>query len=71
MTTYIINIPITTTYTFNVDREAGLTKEQLLSSISDDELSNGDLEEVGWGEVKHYFLKKEVDVQDEEGNDIA
>ena len=70
MASYMVNIPVTVTYTFCVEREEGLTKEELLKSITDDELNDGEMEQVGWGEVKYFFLKGEVDAQDEEGNDL-
>ena len=71
MASYTINVPVTVSYTIVVERdEEGLTKEEPLNSINDDELSDGELNEVGWGEVKYFFLKGEVDAQDEEGNDL-
>ena len=69
MASYKINIPVNVSYTFFVERdEKGLTKEELLESINFAELREGELNDVGWGDLKDSFLEGEVDARDEEGN---
>ena len=72
MATYTINIPMTVVYTLDVERDSeGMTKEALLASISDEELSNGDLSGAEWSDIQDAFTKGDVDAQDETGADIS
>ena len=72
-TTYRILIPIATTYVIQVERGEGdvTTREELLRSVTRDELSQGDMGDV-WSDIKNGF-GGDTDfftIEDEDGEEL-
>ncbi len=71
--TYRIHIPITTTYTIEVERGEGdiTTREELFESVTREELADGD-GEMGWDDVKYGFRDDNdlFTIEDEDGEEV-
>ena len=72
-TTYRILFPVTTTYVIQVERGEGdvTTREELLRSVTRDELSQGDMGDV-WSDIKNGF-GGDTDlftIEDEDGEEL-
>ena len=68
--TFILRYPISVTYSIQVERDENISLEDLLSSVTKEDLLDGSVSDVEWGDVKDLTscTMEQVSIQDEEGN---
>jgi hypothetical protein len=73
MTSYNITVPVTVGYMFEVEAPEGLTRQQVMEMVTDQDIKQGEFNEAYWSDAAFYFKYeggKDVEVADEDFNDI-
>ena len=73
MTIYNIIVPITTSYSFQIEAPEGMSRQQVMEMVTAQDIKEGEIDSDVWTDVHYSFNKedgKNVEVHDEEFNEI-